>query len=85
MPDYGKFWKTVFDETKVPEMAGLNKKMRVDWDRWQDEDQDKDLREDFDPDKLIEMMKQNGEWSDGEDDADAQSLAMEEQMAEAQA
>ena len=59
--------------------------MRVDWDRWQDEEQEKDLREDFDPDKLIEMMKQNGEWSDGEDDADAQSLAMEEQMAAAQA
>lgn len=43
MPNYGKFWKHVFDEKKDGKLAGLNKKMRVDWDRWQDEDQDKDM------------------------------------------
>ena len=69
MPNYGKFWKYVFDEIANPALAGLNKKIRVDWDRWQDEDQEKDMQEDFDPEKLIDLMKRNGEWSDEEEGA----------------
>jgi len=38
MPDYGKFWKGVFDEGARPELRELNKRVKVDWDRWQDED-----------------------------------------------
>ena len=45
----------------------LNKRIKVDWDKWQDEDRDKDIREDFDPEKLIEIMKKNGDWDDEED------------------
>lgn len=43
MPNFGKFWKTVFDEKSDPKLAELNRKIKVDWDRWQDEDQDKDM------------------------------------------
>ena len=79
MPDYGKFWKNVFDDKKDPKLATLNKKIRVDWNRWQDEDHDKDMQEDFDPDKLIELMKRNGEWSDEED---GQGPGIEDQLPE---
>jgi len=34
MPDYGKFWKTVFDTKKDSKLEALNKKVKVDWDRW---------------------------------------------------
>ena len=66
MPDYGKFWKGVFggDDKLTTE---LNKKIKVDWDRWEDEDHEKDMQNDFDPEKLIELMKRNGEWSDEEE------------------
>ena len=68
MPDYGKFWKQVFDQVREPKALALNKKIKVDWERWQDEDQEKDMAEDFDPEKLIDLMKKNGEWSDEEED-----------------
>ena len=77
MPNYGKFWKYVFDERANPGLAGLNKKIKVDWDRWQDEDQEKDMQEEFDPEKLIELMKKNGEWSDEEEGA-----GLEDQLAQ---
>ena len=44
----------------------LNQRVKVDWDKWQEENHEKDLKEDFDPEKLIELMKRNGEWSDDE-------------------
>ena len=67
MPDYGKFWKTVFKEDNNS-IKSLNRRIKVDWDRWEDEDRDKDMQEEFDPEKLIELMKNNGEWSDDEGD-----------------
>lgn len=44
----------------------LNQRVKVDWDKWQEENHERDLKEDFDPEKLIELMKRNGEWSDDE-------------------
>ena len=46
----------------------MNKRVKVDWDRWEDEDNAKDMKEEFDPDKLIDLMKRNGEWSDEEEE-----------------
>lgn len=40
----------------------------VDWDKWQDEDADKDAMNDFDPEKLVALMKKNGEWDEEEDE-----------------
>jgi len=77
MPDYGKFWKGVFTN------ADLNKKIKVDWDRWQDEDQEKDMQNEFDPEKLIELMKKNGEWSDEDEDGAAEAEGgLEDQFAQ---
>ena len=43
MPDYGKFWKNVFEEKANKGLSNLNKKIRVDWDRWEDEDSHRDM------------------------------------------
>ena len=64
MPDYGSFWKFPFKDCE--QYKEINKKIKVDWDRWQDEQQNEDLKDDFNPDKLIDLLKKNGEWSDEE-------------------
>jgi len=41
--------------------------LKTDWEKWKDEDEFKDYIEgDFDPDKLIDIMKKNGEWDEDE-------------------
>ena len=46
----------------------MNKRIKVDWDRWQDEEQHRDMMEDFDPDKLIELLKKNGDWDSDDEE-----------------
>jgi len=58
-----KFWPFIFKDRTLEK----NKRIQVDWDRWQDEDADRDAMEDFDPEKLIDLMKKNGEWDDEDD------------------
>ncbi len=61
---YVKFWPFVFKNLSLQKSP----KIKVDWDKWQDEDAEKDALEDFDPDKLIDLMKKNGEWDEEDDE-----------------
>lgn len=62
-PNYGEFWPFIFKNMELSK----NSRIKIDWDKWQDEDQDKDMIDEMNPEKLIELMKKNGEWSDEED------------------
>lgn len=59
-----KFWPFIFKNKALQKSPRIS----VDWDRWQDEDAEKDAMNDFTPEKLIDLMKKNGEW-DEEDEA----------------
>ena len=63
MPEV-KFWPFPFKNLSLKNSP----RIKVDWDRYQDADADKDAMNDFEPEKLIELMKKNGEW-DEEDES----------------
>jgi hypothetical protein len=58
-----KFWPFVFQNRSLQRCT----RVTVDWDRWQDEDAEKDAMNDFDPEKLVELMKKNGEWDEDDE------------------
>ena len=56
-------------------------KVHVDWNNWKDENELEDAMADFSMDKMIELMKRNGEWDDEDDKPPAEG---EEDYAEGQ-
>eukprot|EP00347_Sterkiella_histriomuscorum_P018945 403343555 len=60
----GKFWPFVFKNIKLKN----HPRIKPDWEKFSYEDEEKDLKEDFDPDKLISLMKRNGEWDEEDDE-----------------
>ena len=77
--DIGTWWPRIFTE-KVT--------IKVDWDRWQDQEQveaEANGQADFDPndpeqmDKMIEMMKKNGDWDENQEIPPEDELPGEEE------
>jgi hypothetical protein len=70
------FWPFIFESNE------LKKHVKVDWDKWQDEEQDDQTN--FDPndpeqlEKMVDLMKKNGDW-DGNEDEEALKMAQEEE------
>ena len=73
MADALPFWPFIFQSKDL--MKSQN--VKVDWDRWIDEDQDNqemEGKDGFDPndpesmDKMVDLMKKNGEWDEGDEE-----------------
>ncbi|CDW83250.1 UNKNOWN [Stylonychia lemnae] len=60
----GEFWPFIFKNQKLQKSP----KIKADWDKWHYEEEEKDMLNDFDPDKLIDLMKKNGEWDEEDDE-----------------
>ncbi|TNV76357.1 hypothetical protein FGO68_gene11601 [Halteria grandinella] len=55
-----KYWDFVFKNKNLKK----NPRIKVDWPKWRDKDEIEDEMQNFDPEKLVELMKKNGEWDD---------------------
>lgn len=58
------FWPFLFKNLALKRSP----KIKTDWDRYQDEDQEKDELDNFDPEKLVSLMKKNGELDEGDEE-----------------
>ena len=78
------FWPFIFQSTELKNSPRL----KVDWDRWKDEEtENQELagQEGFDPndpesmDKLVDLMKKNGEWDEDDEKQDIEAMKLMEE------
>ena len=54
----GNWWSRVFQDKNI--------KVAVDWNMWKDEHELEDEMNDFSVEKMVDLMKKNGDWDENE-------------------
>ena len=54
----GNWWSRVFKDKNI--------KVAVDWTMWKDEHELEDEMNDFSVEKMVDLMKKNGDWDENE-------------------
>ena len=77
------FWPFIFESNELKNSS----KLKVDWDKWQDEDE-QNGQPDFDPndpeqmEKMVDLMKKNGDWDENDVKMEEEAMRLAEQEEE---